>query len=459
MTQRPPVRVANVQAFWGDWGCAPRMSLAAGNLDYLTLDYLAELTMSLLHKQRLREPSLGYPRDFIDLLREILPECKRQGVRIVTNAGGLDPAGCRRAVVELAEELEIADLCVASIDGDDLEPRLRDLMAAGIEFKSLETGRPLAEVIDRILTANVYLGALPIADALAQGADVVVAGRCTDPSLVLGPLIHEFGWSSDDYDRLAAGMIAGHIIECGPHATGGNFEGGWWDVPDMARIGYPIVEVDEDATFVVTKPDNTGGVVNFDTIAEQLLYEMGDPEHYLGPDVTADISAIELVEVAPNRVKVSGIRGAPPPETLKVSAAYSDGFSGTGTLGFSWPSALAKARRMGEVLVTRLDDQRIQYTDLRVDFVGSSAILGRLSPPSDPAEVLMRVSIRSPRREDIVRFGKELAPLGIAGPAGACGFGGRPSPSQVFAYWPTLVPREFLLPSVQIQRVGDPCLV
>jgi hypothetical protein len=455
MNGKRSVRIGNVQAFWGDWAQAPRKTLELGNVDYLTLDYLAELTMSLLHKQRLKNPGGGYARDFIDLLRDILPECKRRDIKIVTNAGGLNPVGCREAIIELAEELSVDGVVVASVDGDDLMPRLDDLLAQGVTLNNMDTGRPISDVRDRLVSSNAYFGAAPIADALRQGADIVVAGRSTDPALVVGPLMYEFGWAEDDYDRLAAGTIAGHLIECGPHATGGNFEGGWWDVEGMASIGYPIVEVEDSGEFVLTKPEGTGGLVNFHTTAEQLLYEMGDPQHYLGPDVTADISGIQLTEVGKDRVKVAGITGSAPTGMLKVSSAFSDGYIATGTLAFSWPYATAKARRMGEVLIERVNTEGLRYDDLRIDFVGSSAILGPVSPESvDPAEVLMRASLRGQCKEDLVKFGKGLASLGIAGPAGACGFGGRPRPSEVFAYWPALIPNEHVVPVVDVQKVG-----
>jgi hypothetical protein len=452
------VRVGNGQAFWGDWAEAPVTSVTHGQLNYLTLDYLAELTMSLLNKQRQRDPNLGYAGDFVHLMRRILPLCMERGVKVVTNAGGLNPEGCRAAVVEVAKSLGINRLSVASVGGDDLMPRLSTLIESGVELCNLDTGEPISTVQDRLVSANAYIGSRPIADALQGGADIVIAGRCTDSALVLGPLMYEFGWSDTDFDRLAGGIIAGHLLECGPHSTGGNFEGGWWEVPGLATIGYPIAEVSPDGQFVVSKPEGTGGLVNFHSVAEQLLYEMGDPSAFLSPDVTTDITGIQLTEVGKDQVLVSGVAGRPPTDQLKVSAAYSLGYSAVGTLAFPWPGALAKARRAAEMLIERIDRLGLHYQDLRVDFIGASAILDHLSPADDggPAEVMMRIAIRGEHREDLTKFGRELAPIGIAGPAAACGFGGRPSPSEVFAFWPALIPKSAVKASIEFEEVGVP---
>ncbi len=410
--------------------------------------------MSILNKQRLKDPKLGYAGDFVELMRRLLPACMQRGVKVVTNAGGLNPAACRSAVADVARSLDIERICVASVTGDDLMPRIGSLIESGIELANLDTGEQIAKVRDRLVSANAYIGAQPIAEALSNGADIVIAGRCTDAALVVGPLIHEFGWSPADYDRLAAGSIAGHLLECGPFCTGGSFEGGWWDVPNLARIGYPIAEVAQDGQFVITKPEGSGGLVNFHTVSEQLLYEMGDPSNFLTPDVVADITQIRIEEVASDRVQISGITGRAPTDKLKVSAAYAHGYTAVGTLAFSWPGAIAKARRTAEMLIERIDHLGLRYDDLRVDFIGASAVLGHLSPNVDePAEVMMRVAIRGDHREDLAKFGRELAPLGIAGPAGACGFGGRPTPSEVVAFWPALIPKSAVTASIEYEEV------
>lgn len=452
---QPPVRIANGQAFWGDWREGPIRLVRGGPIDYLTLDYLAEVTMSLLHKQRSRRPELGYASDFVEMIRDVLPECKEKGIRIVTNAGGLNPSGCRDAVLGVARELGV-NVRVASISGDDLMPELSNLITAGHKFENLESGAPISDVIDRVVSANAYIGAFPIAQALADGADVVIAGRCTDPSLVVGPLIHEYGWTADDYDELARGTIAGHVIECGVQCTGGNYEGGWWTVPDMPNIGYPIVEVEPDGTFVVTKHAGTGGIVDRHTVAEQLLYELGDPGRYLGPDVLADLTQVTLEEVGPDRVKVTGVSGTHPTRFLKVSCAFRDGFMNSSALSYSWPHALAKAEQAAAVLLERFKDLGLRYDDIAVDYIGVNAMLRNLAGPNpeDPSEVMLRIAVRGPHKQDLERFGREFAPVALAGPAGAAGFAsGRARPSEIVGYWPALIDKTAVVPTVEVVGV------
>lgn len=452
---RPPIRIANGQAFWGDWREGPIRLVRGGPIDYLTLDYLAEVTMSLLHKQRSRRPGLGYASDFIEVIRDVLPECRSRGIRIVTNAGGLNPSGCRDAVLQVARDLGVA-VRVASVSGDDLMPELPSLLAAGHKLENLESGAPVTDIADRLVAANAYIGAFPIAEALDDGADIVIAGRCSDPSLVLGPLIHEYGWRADDHDELARGTIAGHVIECGVQCTGGNYEGGWWDVPDMANIGYPIVEVESDGRFVVTKHVGTGGVVDRHTVAEQLLYELGDPSSYLGPDVVVDLTRVTLEEVGPDRVLVDGVHGHEPTRFLKVSCAFQDGFMNSSALSYSWPHALAKAERAAAVLLERFRNLGLRYDDIAVDYIGVNAMLRNLSGPSpeDPSEVMLRIAVRGPHKPDLERFGREFAPVALAGPAGAAGFAsGRARPTEVVGYWPALIEKTAVEPTVEVVGV------
>lgn len=313
---------------------------------------------------------------------------------------------------------------IASVSGDDLYDRMHDLVAAGHEMKNLDTGQPVTDVMNELVASNAYTGSKPLVEALDEGADVVISGRSTDPSLVLAPLIHEFGWDFGDYKRLAAGTIAGHIIECGAQCTGGNFEGGWWTVPDPANIGYPIIEMEADGTFIVTKPHNTGGLVSCATVSEQVVYELGDPACYLSPDVIVDLTSIELLQVGTDRVRVAGIAGGPPPPTLKVSAAYRDGFINAGTLVFCWPRAEEKARAAADMLLKRIDNLGLRYDDISFEYIGVSSVLRHVSPaiPGEPPEVMLRVALRGSYREDLERFGQELAPIALAGPAAATGF-------------------------------------
>ncbi|MGI8988386.1 MAG: acyclic terpene utilization AtuA family protein, partial [Bryobacteraceae bacterium] len=333
------IRIANGQGFWGDWLEAPVRLIEQGPIDYLILDYLAEVTMSILQKQKQADPSLGYARDFPPLIGRLARQIKEKRVKVIANAGGVNPVACAQAVLAAAPELK-----VAVVLGDDVFSRIDEFLAKGYEMRDMDTGEPLSTIRDRILSANAYIGAFPLAEALATGADVAIAGRSTDTALALAPMIQRFGWRADDYDKLAAGTIAGHIVECGAQCTGGNCQVDWENIPDLANVGYPIIEADPDGTFVVTKHEGTGGRVNTDTVKEQLLYELGDPRNYITPDCVADFTSIQLQDAGPDRVRVSGIRGGARPPTLKLSISYANGWKAIGTLVYSWPQSLEKAR-------------------------------------------------------------------------------------------------------------------
>src|SRR6202046_4365491 len=313
------IRIANGQGFWGDWLEAPVRLVEQGPIDYLALDYLAEITMSILQKQKQANPDLGYARDFPELIARIAGHI-RQGVRVIANAGGVNPIACAREVVRQAPGLK-----VAVVLGDDVYPRIDEFLAKGYQMRDMETGEPIAGIRGRIQSANAYIGAFPLAEALPTGAHVVVAGRSTDTALTLAPMVHRFGWQPGDFDKLAAGTIAGHIIECGAQCSGGNCQVDWESIPDLADVGYPIVEAEPDGTFTVTKHAGTGGRVHSDTVKEQLLYELGNPKGYLTPDCSADFTSIQLIDVDLNRVRVTGIRGGPRTPTLKLSISYANG--------------------------------------------------------------------------------------------------------------------------------------
>jgi len=308
----------------------------------------------------------------------------------------------------------------------------------------MDTGEPLSTVRDRIQSANAYLGAAPIVEALAQGSQVVITGRVTDTGLTLAPLIHEFGWASDDWDKLAAGTIAGHIIECGAQCSGGNCQYEWQSIPDLANVGFPIAEGSPDATFAITKHDGTGGRVNVQSVKEQLLYEMGDPHEYITPDCVADFTTIHLEDNGPDRVRVFGIKGRPATDSLKVSISYSSGFKAVGTLVYAWPDAYAKAKAADKILRARLDRLGLHFDQILTEFVGANATHGPLAgePPADLAEVQLRVGVRGNDRAAIERFTKEIAPLILTGPPAVTGFaGGRPKVEEIVAYWPALIPK------------------
>ncbi len=448
------IRIASGQGFWGDLQRAPIDQARNGPIDYLVMDYLAEVTMSILQKQKLRDPSLGYARDFVEVVTELLPDIQAKGFTIVSNAGGVNPIACRDRIVENARERGIAGLKIAVVTGDDLLDDLDGLLADGVALKHMETGEPLAPVRDQMVSANAYLGAGPIVEALRQGAAVVITGRTTDTGLTLAPMIWEFGWDRKDWDKMAAGTVAGHILECGAQSSGGNFTD-WQTVPDMARIGFPIVEARPDGTFTVTKHDGSGGLVSTATVAEQLLYEIGDPRDYITPDGVADFTSIHLESDGENRVRVHGIHGEPDTAFYKVSAAYADGWKASSTLVYAWPDAAAKARAAAQILKDRLDALGLEFDEYRSELIGAGALTeddtARAGREADLDEVMLRVSVRSQDKAAVEQFGREIAPLILTGPSAVTGFaGGRPRPSEVIAYWPALIPKDRVHPEVTV---------
>ena len=446
MTEHRVVRIGSGQGFWGDDLEAPVRQVEGGPIDYLMLDYLAEVTMSIMQKQRARDANAGFARDFVPLMERIFPQCVDRGVRVVTNAGGVNPEGCADALVDAGRNAGVGGRAsIGLVVGDDLMDRLDELLDTGHALANMETGEPLSLVRDQVQSANAYIGAGPIVEALRQGASVVVTGRSTDTALTYGPLIHEFGWAADDHDRIAAGVVAGHINECGAQCTGGNCLIDWWDIPDMARVGFPIVEVSADGSFVVTKHDGSGGRVTRATVAEQIVYEMGDPTTYITPDVVADFTSIHLDDQGGDRVRVHGVRGSEKTEFLKVSIAYAAGWKATGTLTYTWPDAALKARAADQILRQRLDRHGLSFDEIRTELVGWDSTHGALvgEPPADLPEVQLRVGVRSSDRAAVERFSREIAPLVLTGPPSVTGFaGGRPRVQEIMAYWPALIRRE-----------------
>jgi hypothetical protein len=451
------IRIAGGQGFWGDLPDAPVRQVEEGPIDYLMLDYLAEVTMSIMQKQKARDPNAGYAKDFVPLMRRILPACVERNIRVTANAGGVNVEGCANAVREEARELGLAGkLKVGIVTGDDIMSRLDEMLSRGLELRNMDTGQPLEAVRDRIQSANVYLGAWPMVEALNRGAQIVITGRATDTGLTLAPMIHEFGWAEDDWDRLAAGTIAGHIIECGAQCSGGNCQYDWRSIRDLTNVGFPIAEASADGTFVITKHEGTGGRVNVPSIKEQLVYEMGDPHAYITPDCVADFTTIQLEDAGPDRVRVHGIKGRRATDTLKVSISYSAGFKAVGTLVYSWPDAYEKAQAADRILRGRLERLGLSFDQVLTEFVGANATHGKLAgaPSADLAEVQLRVGVRSENRSAVERFTKEIAPLILTGPPGVTGFaGGRPKVEEIVAYWPALIPREEIVPRVEVLEV------
>lgn len=456
MTKDKMIRVANAQGFWGDSLLGPLRLVEEGPVDYLTFDYLAEITMSIMQKQKMRDPNAGYAKDFVGMLAKILPACKEKGIKVIANAGGVNPRACLEAIEAVINEAGLSGISIGIVEGDDILASIDELVDSGEEFANLDNGEPLAKVRDRVTSANVYIGAKPIVEALEQGADIIVTGRASDPSLVLAPLIYEFGWSMDDFDLMAAGTIMGHIVECGPQCTGGNYSG-WRDVEDFARIGYPVVEAHADGSFVITKHDNTGGLVSVETITSQLLYELGDPENYLGPDCVADFTTINIEQEGDNRVAISGIKGRAPTPTYKVSMSYSNGYKILGTLCVSGPDAVEKAHILADMVWKRTalhgvdipEDQRF------LELFGTNVLYKGLVPAAEqPAEIMLRIGARGDDAKALNTMGTELAPLITSGPPGVTGFaGGRPRASEVVGYWPALIDKQKVKTTVSVKEV------
>jgi hypothetical protein len=441
------IRIANGQGFWGDWLEAPVRLIEQGPIDYLVLDYLAEVTMSILQKQRKSDPALGYARDFPPLIGRIATMLRDRNVKVIANAGGINPIACAHEVRRLAPGLKIAIVL-----GDDVLGRIDSFLAEGHEMRNMDTGAPLSTIRDKITSANAYLGAFPIAQALATGADVVITGRCADAALALAPMIHRFGWKPGDWNRLSAGIIAGHIVECGTQCTGGNCIADWQTIPDFTNIGYPIVEAEPDGTFTITKHPGTGGRVNIETITEQLLYEIGDPRQYITPDVVADFTSIRLTQDGLDRVRATGITGRPQPEMLKLSISYAWGWKAIGTLVYSAPDALAKAQMADRIVRDRVQQLGLAFDAVYTEFFGVNATHGPVAVPChDPPEVQVRIGARGHDRKAVDRFTRELIPLVLSGPPTGTGYGeGRPSVREVIAYWPALIPRDLIQPHVEV---------
>jgi len=391
------IRIASGQCFWGDLLEAPYHQVTKGPVDYLVIDYLAEVTRSSLQKQKKKNPELGYARDIPELMKRILPVCIEKEIKIITNGGGVNPFSCAQEVKKVANSLGIKNLKIGVVLGDDILDRIDEFLQSGIDLKNMETGESISIIKDRLLSANVYFGSEPIVEALKLGAQIVITGRTTDTGLTLAPMVYEFGWNYENFDLMAAGTVAGHILECGAQSTGGNFLGDWESVPDMAEIGFPIAEAYPDGNVIITKHENTGGLVSIETVAEQLVYEIGDPKNYITPECIADFTSIKLEQVGKDRVRVYNVKGKPPTNFYKVSAAYFDGYSAVGTLTYSWPKALTKAKAADRILRKRLEFLGLQFDEIRTEFLGYNACFGPLAKEIDEDlinEVVFRIAVR-----------------------------------------------------------------
>ncbi len=452
------VRIGAGQGFLGDSPFPALDVVRHGEVAFLCCDALAELTLAILQKLKNRGAGGGWTPDLRTYMNLLLGECRQRNIRIITSAGGLNPRGAATEVADAARALGIRGLRVGVVEGDDISGSLDEFLQRGIPLDNLETGEPFSALSrDQILFANVYLGAGPIVEALDKGADVVITGRCADTALFLAPLIHEFGWAVNDWDRVAAGVVVGHLLECSAQSTGGNFSGDWWDVPDMHRPGYPIAEVDKDGNAVLTKAEGCGGLVTRETVAEQLIYEVHDPARYVTPDVVADFTSVRLKDLGGNRVSVTEVKGAPRPEKLKVSIGYSNGWCGEMTVRYAWPDALKKARKAEEIIRRQMALLQIKPQETVVEYLGVNSLLGPAAdePPGDLEEVGLRMAIRTKNRREAELFPRLFPPLALNGPPGlgAGSFGGNRA-RELIGLWSALVSREEIKPVVEILEVN-----
>jgi hypothetical protein len=439
-----PLRIANGAGFLGDNLDAPRRLVEAAEVDVLTLEYLAELTMSILARQREKDPAAGYAQDFLTVLASLLPALQAQpNLRIVTNAGGMNPLACAQAAARVLENAGLGEAAIGVVYGDDLTTLLPTIKQQ-CSLQNLDTQQPLAALSAPIVSANAYLGSLPLVEALTGGARIIITGRVADAALTVAPAMHAFSVSENDWDRLAAYTVAGHLIECGAQVTGGYSTAWADDASGMDRIGYPIAEIEPSGETVITKPDGSGGEVNRRTVVEQLTYEIGDPAHYLTPDVDADFATVRVEEIAANRVRVYGATGRPATDSYKVSLAYRDGYMAAGELLVTGRDAKQKAQLCADLILTRVKEAGYELERTHVELLGGEG------------QIMLRVAAHDGRREAVERFTREFAPLITSGPAGLAGYAaGRPQVRPVFAYWPTLVPKMLVTPIVEVRPARD----
>lgn len=440
------VRIAGGLGFYGDSWRPIKASIERGDVQYVASDHLAELTLAILQKDRLRDPNLGYTRDLVPMLLDLLPLAMPRGVKFVLNAGGLNPLAAREVLLKALRRSGLK-LKVGVVLGDSVLERLDELQEAGVSLAHMDTGEEIAAVREKLLFASAYLGARPIVEALDAGADIVLTGRVADAALFLAPMVRELGWRWDEWDKLAQGMVVGHLLECSGQATGGNFGGDWRSIPDLAHIGYPIAEVWESGEALITKAPGTGGCVNFDTLREQLLYEVHDPAHYLTPDVDVDMTTLRMEEVGPDQVRVTGTTGRPAPEMLKIVAGYADGVMGQAMLGYAWPDALAKARAAAEIIQQQMSEIGLKAEETLIEYLGYNSIHGPLADPThaeDLNEVYLRVAVRCADKQEAAKLGRLFPPLALSGPPFIGGAGGMLEPRGLLGIWPTLAPRAII---------------
>jgi len=449
------VRIGAGLGFYGDSWQPVRASIERGNVQYIASDHLSELTLAILQKDRQKDPKAGYARDGVPMLAELWPLAAKHGVKFVLNAGGLNPQGAREAIARAFRD-KGWQAKIATVTGDSVLERIDELRAAGEPLAHMDSGADVSSVRERMLFASAYLGAQPIAQALAQGADIVLTGRVADAALTLGPLAYEFGWQWDDWDRMAAGLTLGHLLECSGQGSGGNFgsAGEWAKVPDYAHLGYPIAEVSADGSALFTKPPGTGGRVSFDTIRQQLLYEVHNPHAYYSPDVVLDMGTLKFVDEGNDRVRISGAAGAPRPRTLKIVAGYQDGWMGTGMIGYAWPEAYAKCEKSAEVIATLVKERGWAVEETNIEYIGYNSLLGANADPiyrDQLNECFLRMTIRTRDKKIADAFGRLFPWLGLSGPPYVGSMKGVQPAKELLGIWPTLVSRDLVEKNVKIE--------
>ena len=440
------VVIGGGQGFWGDSNDAAIHMVRNSNINYLACDYLAELTLSIMARQKLKNPNAGYARDFLGMMKECGKEAYEKGIKVLTNAGGMNIKGLVDALAEQAAGQGLKGMKIGYVLGDEISSEIPRLLAEGMTFDNIDDVGNFNEVRDKIFNANVYFGHEPTLACLEQGADMVITGRSTESALFLAPCIHELGWKADDWNNLARGIMAGHLLECGGQGAGGNYDYDWRSVPRMDELGFPIAEVSEN-DFVITKAPDCGGIICEQSCKEQFLYEVHDPANYITPDVTVDISQATLKQAGDNRVRVGNVRGKEKPEMLKVSMGYHAGYKVAGMLSFAWPDAYEKAQYAADIIMKKMKKKGLKAEEVRIDYIGVNALhlaVAETDPDKlkDLNEVVMRIAVRTLTKEEAYKLVPEIAPLQLNGPPGASFFGGRAKVQEVIGLWPTLIPRD-----------------
>ncbi len=441
------INIANGQGFWGDSVDAPKKLINNKNLDYLTLDYLAEVTMAIMQKQYHKNTDRGYAHDFVEFASNSADQILENNIKIITNAGGVNPYACAERIKSKTND----KLKIAVVEGDNIIDKIDEYIDSGMKFDNLDNGKDILDIRDKICSANIYIDSFVVAEALKHNPNIVLGGRITDPGLVVGPCLHEFGWQKKDYNKIAAATVAGHILECGAQCTGGNHTR-WWEVENFVDIGYPIVSISDSALFDIHKDPKSGGLINKLTVTEQLLYEMGDPRRYLSPDVTVDFTSINLEDNNNNKVFVSNVKGMAPTDTYKVAVNYISGYKANGKLTVTAPYAKEKATKIGQVIIDRLKNNGVIFDDYKIDYIGYDSCSAQSLPVNDSSnEITVSISVKDKVRGKIERFAKEIAPLITNGPPGITGFaGGRPKVQEVISYWPTLISKDIVKTNVRM---------